>query len=228
MIVCGPGNNGGDGLAVARQLRCRGLDAEVALVAARRDSERGRGGPARARAHFGVPIHDCATNTEGCPDRLCCAADVVVDALFGTGLDRPLTGRWLRGGEGDQRGRGAGRRGGHPVGPAGLFRRRAGGDGRGRRDGHVRGPEDRARPAPGVLALRRGGGGRHRDPDLGGRARREARAFGGRGRVRLAAGASADSHKGRFGHSWSSRDARAGRGPRRWRRAQRLSLARAS
>jgi ADP-dependent NAD(P)H-hydrate dehydratase / NAD(P)H-hydrate epimerase len=95
-IVCGPGNNGGDGLAVARQLRCRGFDAEVALVATRRSLSGDAAVQLKLARNFGVPIHDCTTNTEACLDRLCGDADVVVDALFGTGLDRPLTGRWAR------------------------------------------------------------------------------------------------------------------------------------
>ncbi len=94
LVACGPGNNGGDGLAVARQLRCRGWEVEVALLA---DQAALKGDAARqlgmARG-FGVPIVDCSGVLDRLQDLLA-GCDVVVDALFGTGLDRPLSDRWL-------------------------------------------------------------------------------------------------------------------------------------
>ncbi len=93
-IVCGPGNNGGDGLAAARQLRCRGVDLEVALLV---EPASLKGDAARqyelTRA-FGVPVRVCAGDLAGLDDVLA-GAGAIVDALFGTGLDRPLEGRWL-------------------------------------------------------------------------------------------------------------------------------------
>lgn len=94
LVACGPGNNGGDGLAVARQLRCRGWAAEVALLV---DEAVLKGDAAKqlelARA-FGAPIHDCRGGLDRLQDLLS-DCDVVVDALFGTGLDRALSDRWL-------------------------------------------------------------------------------------------------------------------------------------
>ena len=43
---------------------------------------------------FGVPIVDCSGVLDRLQDLLA-GCDVVVDALFGTGLDRPLSDRWL-------------------------------------------------------------------------------------------------------------------------------------
>ncbi|MGE5236913.1 MAG: NAD(P)H-hydrate dehydratase [Acidobacteriota bacterium] len=94
LIACGPGNNGGDGLAAARQLRCRGVAVEVALLV-----EPGtlKGDAARqlalARA-YGVPVSECAGIGLETFSAMVTSCDVVVDALFGTGLDRPLDGRW--------------------------------------------------------------------------------------------------------------------------------------
>ena len=93
-VLCGPGNNGGDGLAVARQLRCRGIDVEVGLLVAPGSL---KGDAARqlslARA-FGVPVRECAGDLDAL-DIVLADAGVVVDALFGTGLDRALGARWL-------------------------------------------------------------------------------------------------------------------------------------
>jgi NAD(P)H-hydrate epimerase len=88
-IVCGPGNNGGDGLVVARHLAIAGVPCDVLLVGERARVtpdlrtnleiwERGGGAVIDASAGLG-------------PHReLLGRADVVVDALFGTGLNRPL------------------------------------------------------------------------------------------------------------------------------------------
>ncbi len=93
VILCGPGNNGGDGLACARQLRCRGLDLEVGLLV---DPSSLKGDGARqlelARA-FGVPIRLCGADLATL-DAVLAEAGVIVDALFGTGLERPLSGHW--------------------------------------------------------------------------------------------------------------------------------------
>ena len=93
-VLCGPGNNGGDGLAVARQLRCRGIDIEVGLLVAPAAL---KGDPARqldvART-FGGPVRECAGDLQAL-EALLADAEVVVDALFGTGLDRPLAAAWV-------------------------------------------------------------------------------------------------------------------------------------
>jgi hydroxyethylthiazole kinase-like uncharacterized protein yjeF len=73
-VVCGPGNNGGDGFVVARHLRDAGLDAWIVLVA---DVDRVRGDAAtmlRVADALEVPRRADVTG-----------ADVVVDALLGTG-----------------------------------------------------------------------------------------------------------------------------------------------
>ncbi len=76
-LVCGPGNNGGDGWVAARHLKALGVDVRVEQVG----EPRGDCAAQRARAlAFGVVEGDA----EG--------ADVVVDAIFGTGLDRAVEG----------------------------------------------------------------------------------------------------------------------------------------
>jgi NAD(P)H-hydrate epimerase len=89
-IVCGAGNNGGDGFVVGRHLHARGARVEAWLAGdlakmtsdcrANHDAFAGLGG----RVDVLVPS---ALD----PLRVALAgSDVVIDALFGTGLDRPI------------------------------------------------------------------------------------------------------------------------------------------
>jgi len=83
VIVCGPGNNGGDGYVLARIAREHGLDVDVMALAA---PERLRADARRAwedhlAAGGSVQAWD-ASRIEG--------ADLIVDAIFGTGLSRPV------------------------------------------------------------------------------------------------------------------------------------------
>ena len=78
LILCGPGNNGGDGYVIARELAARGWPVTVAQLAPpRTDDAIGQA----ARYHGPV----CSLD-EARPAR------ILVDALFGTGLQRPLDG----------------------------------------------------------------------------------------------------------------------------------------
>jgi hydroxyethylthiazole kinase-like uncharacterized protein yjeF len=76
LILCGPGNNGGDGYVAATLLRAWGLPVRVAALADSRS-------PAAiaARADFTGIVEDLAHAPP---------APVLVDALFGAGLTRPL------------------------------------------------------------------------------------------------------------------------------------------
>ncbi|HMB52641.1 MAG TPA: NAD(P)H-hydrate dehydratase, partial [Thermoanaerobaculia bacterium] len=91
-IFCGPGNNGGDGLALARHLDCRGYRVEVFLVGGKEP----QGDAAVQLAvchHQEISVSELA-DEDDLADALAVAAqaDLVVDALFGTGLSRPLEG----------------------------------------------------------------------------------------------------------------------------------------
>jgi NAD(P)H-hydrate epimerase len=94
VVACGPGNNGGDGLATARLLRCRGFDVAVGMLVARRALKGDAASQIELARRFGVPVSDCSRDGVGRLGELLAGADVVVDALFGIGLDRPLTGRY--------------------------------------------------------------------------------------------------------------------------------------
>ena len=87
-VVCGTGNNGGDGLGIARMLIEQGVQVEVWLSGYHEN-----GSPDfkanLERLHTLQKTRDAATiSTEKAPKNL-----VVVDALFGSGLSRPLEGQ---------------------------------------------------------------------------------------------------------------------------------------
>ena len=94
LVVCGPGNNGGDGLAVARQLVARGANAEAVLLVEPAQLHGDAATQLALARSFGVPVHVCASGPLDGLAGLLADAHVVVDALFGTGLDRTLDGRW--------------------------------------------------------------------------------------------------------------------------------------
>ncbi len=82
-VVAGPGNNGGDGFVAARLLAERGYRVQVLLVG---DATKLKGDAARAAKAWRGPVLAAE------PGALA-AADIVIDALFGAGLDRPVEGR---------------------------------------------------------------------------------------------------------------------------------------
>jgi hydroxyethylthiazole kinase-like uncharacterized protein yjeF len=93
VVVCGPGNNGGDGYVVARVVAEAGRDV-VTLLAAPRDAIRGD-----AAAHLAVLeragglILACATGEELARNGgVLAEAAVIVDAMFGVGMTREVTG----------------------------------------------------------------------------------------------------------------------------------------
>lgn len=94
-VLCGGGNNGGDGLAVLRQLAMRGIAARGVLLVGI-DALK-----ADARAQYDMAL-GCALALEEALDIKSvealelCKADVLVDALFGTGLSRPVQGHIYR------------------------------------------------------------------------------------------------------------------------------------
>ncbi|WP_437938493.1 NAD(P)H-hydrate dehydratase [Sorangium sp. So ce341] len=93
VVVCGAGNNGGDGFVVARHLLARGAEVQVFLAAS---SEKVTG-DSRINHDAYVDLGGALTELPpGAPlsplEAALAEADLVVDALFGTGLDRPIEG----------------------------------------------------------------------------------------------------------------------------------------
>jgi ADP-dependent NAD(P)H-hydrate dehydratase / NAD(P)H-hydrate epimerase len=85
VVLCGPGNNGGDGFVAARILAGRGWKARVALLGERAGL---RGDAAEAAVRWPGPTVPLT------PEALV-GANLVIDAIFGAGLARPVEGAAL-------------------------------------------------------------------------------------------------------------------------------------
>lgn len=77
LILCGPGNNGGDGYVAARHLKSRGVAVRVAALA-----EPTSEAAIWARSRWDGEVEPLSQGTK--------AAPLLIDALFGTGLKRGL------------------------------------------------------------------------------------------------------------------------------------------
>jgi ADP-dependent NAD(P)H-hydrate dehydratase / NAD(P)H-hydrate epimerase len=82
LVLCGPGNNGGDGFRAAAHLRRRGYDVRVSCLAALASLE---GDAAEMARRWRGPVLPFT------PDILE-GATLVIDAILGAGLSRPLDG----------------------------------------------------------------------------------------------------------------------------------------
>jgi hydroxyethylthiazole kinase-like uncharacterized protein yjeF len=81
-VVAGPGNNGGDGFVAARILRERGHRVSVLLV----------GNAARLKGDAALAAQRWLGPTTAAQPTALSSADVIIDALFGAGIDRPVEG----------------------------------------------------------------------------------------------------------------------------------------
>ena len=90
VIFCGSGNNGGDGLVVARLIHSRGGRVKIFLLS---DSGKYQGA---AKTNFAIitrlPIELIKLEGIAAAKQDVAHGDMVIDAIFGTGLDRPVAG----------------------------------------------------------------------------------------------------------------------------------------
>src|SRR6476661_8105511 len=77
LVLCGPGNNGGDGYVAARHLARRGVEVRVAALGEPKSEA-----AMWARRQRSGPVETLSQDTRRAP--------LVIDALFGTGLTRGL------------------------------------------------------------------------------------------------------------------------------------------
>ena len=91
LVFCGTGNNGGDGLAIARMMSAKGYRAEVFIAGPEKKfSPSCRTNWERLKKLRKVPVTFLAEKKHLPEIRP--GEDVVIDALFGSGLDREITG----------------------------------------------------------------------------------------------------------------------------------------
>ncbi len=93
-IICGKGNNGGDGLTLARRLTIRGVPVTVALLAQFSDVA------GEAKVNLSILrkmeveiVQNASPRSLG---EIISWSDIIVDALLGVGLSSPLTGTYAK------------------------------------------------------------------------------------------------------------------------------------
>ncbi|HKM22139.1 MAG TPA: NAD(P)H-hydrate epimerase, partial [Lachnospiraceae bacterium] len=83
LIVCGTGNNGGDGLAIGRILYENGYDPIIVMIGNREQCTESVRTQLKTLESYGISVYD--TIPQG-------AYTTVIDALFGIGLNRNIEG----------------------------------------------------------------------------------------------------------------------------------------
>ena len=85
LVICGSGNNGGDGYAIARLLHLKGHDVTIFFAGNSQKRSEENAQQAKIAAHYEFPVITNLGTEE---------YSVIIDALFGTGLKREVTGHY--------------------------------------------------------------------------------------------------------------------------------------
>ena len=91
VVLAGPGNNGGDGLVAARHLQEWGADVSVYLLKPRDKKDAVFAPLLKAKAPVATAEEDAKDGYKRL-EELLAGADLVIDALLGTGRGRPIEG----------------------------------------------------------------------------------------------------------------------------------------
>ena len=94
-VVCGKGNNGGDGFVVARQLSEAGRDVRVLLLCGPEELRGDAAAMFQKLTILPLVVHD-ATALASADASLIFAADLIVDAVLGTGFRPPVTAMYAK------------------------------------------------------------------------------------------------------------------------------------
>jgi len=100
-IICGKGNNGGDGMVLARQLAMRGNFPDVILLARAEQISGDAGVNLQILENMDIPLFE-VTSEEEWFDALAMieTSEIVVDAMLGTGIDKELKGLYAEAAKG--------------------------------------------------------------------------------------------------------------------------------
>ncbi len=92
-IFCGPGNNGGDGLVIARHLFTEGAIPYIFLVGEKSKMSNISSANLNAAIKYGIPVYELNSIEKlGEVHKICESSDMIIDAVFGTGLSRDIEG----------------------------------------------------------------------------------------------------------------------------------------
>jgi len=92
LVFCGKGNNGGDGLVIARLLFLMGVDVKVLLFEKKDSLKKDVAINADLAYRLGVNIIEVRKANDHIWDYYLKSCDIIIDALFGTGLTRQVSG----------------------------------------------------------------------------------------------------------------------------------------
>jgi len=95
LVFAGPGNNGGDGYVVARHALAAGADVRVVVMANPDKYKADAKTNYDAAEQLGIQLESLEESPRDQVSTLLSWADVVVDAIFGVGLAREVSGRFL-------------------------------------------------------------------------------------------------------------------------------------
>ena len=91
-IFCGKGNNGGDGFVIARHLHNLGTEVTVLLAAKLSELKDDAGTNANSAQNMGISIDELNPDNLNRHDHKLRHCDIIIDAVFGTGLNKPASG----------------------------------------------------------------------------------------------------------------------------------------
>lgn len=86
LVFAGTGNNGGDGLAIARMLHVRDVKVTVMLTGSEDRTSTETAQQLKILHYYKIPVIPASTDLTG--------YTMIVDAIFGIGLDRPVEGKF--------------------------------------------------------------------------------------------------------------------------------------
>jgi yjeF C-terminal region, hydroxyethylthiazole kinase-related/yjeF N-terminal region len=85
LVVCGPGNNGGDGIAAGRILYLQGYHVAILFIGDSKKASQGFLNQLQIARNLNIPMEH---------SNKLCEYNIIIDALFGVGLSRPITGEF--------------------------------------------------------------------------------------------------------------------------------------